>query len=477
MGRITWEKFLSNRYNHLEGYWKDYGEKDIRKINISDFVHYLESKGVDRDTQQEAFLRGFYFQHHANMNGTLDWGGMMGYNEKEFGVFATNYQQYFNERHPKSLPTKNTTNAGTTEDRKRKQPDTTEFTTANKVQKTEPTIDPREQKRKFDVARIAARNLNLMADVEMGGGGGDGGADGGNSLNKPQVTPVSRFPYAFEGIPRQYTTILPYWKTVTNGAVSATAGSRSTDMYIRMNSIYDILKEDGIGFTADPTAIADIADAGAKETPMWRAYWGQFWEWWTVVECRYKIDIQLTSNRPDVQMGIIWGYVGLQKPPKVSSGTTDITYDEYRRWKGYNIAVTKGERRTNGVIANQTADGGGSSADPITSWTENFVNGKNIYHGDGRSLSIKGVYHPGDGTHEVTEDELAERWIYGNNVPKEQNLLWIRTFYMPTSAVNVELSYTYRVDVEYVVQYKDQKVIWQFPHSGVTSVATSLALT
>lgn len=337
---------------------------------------------------------------------------------------------------------------------------------------------PLGNKRSFDQAKLAKRTLDFggsMADVEMSSGDTE-------NLNKEQITKISRYPYAYEGIPKQYTTILPYWKNNVSGQVSATAGQRSTDLYIRMNSIYDIIKSDSVSFSADPTATADAADASVQEVPMWRNYWGQFWEYWTVLECRYKIDIQFTNNRADTQMGVIWGYVGLQKPPKVSSGTTDITWDEYRRWKGYKLGVVHSKRENNGFIVNSaaTGSGGGGSGYPSnelvpTSWTANYITGTNNFLGDERSLSITGVYHPGDGTHEVVEDALAERWIYGNNVPKEQNLLWIRTFYMPTSSTGTTLDYTYRIDLEYVVQYKDQKVIWQFPHTGVTSQAISLA--
>lgn len=277
-----------------------------------------------------------------------------------------------------------------------------------------------------------------MADVEMNG------PDGQNNT----VTPVSRFQNAFEGIPRQYTTILPYWSHVTSGSLSTTAGSRNANVVLRMNSIYDVRKSDNIAtFVPDPTVAAQVVDGGTKEKPMWRDYWGQFWEYWTVVECRWKISGHVTNDSNDHQLGIAYGYTGLQQPPYVSSGSTDITYNEYQRWKGFKVISARSS-----VVSNQL----------------NNLSGDNCY-------VISGVYHPGDGVHEVAEDELVETWIKGDNVPKEANNLWVRFFYMPQSDVSTSLTFTYSIELEYVVQYKDQKAIWQFPHVGVTSVATSLA--
>lgn len=281
-------------------------------------------------------------------------------------------------------------------------------------------------------------NKLKMADVEMSG----------PDSQVQTVTPVSRFENAFEGIPRQYTTVLPYWSHISNGSISTTPGSRSQNVVLRMNSIYDVRKSDSIGtFTADPTVAAQAADAGTKEKPMWRDYWGQFWEYWTVVECRWKVSGFITNDSNDHQMGIAYGYTGLQQPPIVSSGTTDITYGEYQRWKGFKVISARSSLAAN-QLNNMSGDNG-------------FV--------------ISGVYHPGDGVHEVAEDELVETWIKGDNVPKEANNLWIRFFYMPLSDVATAITFAYSIELEYVVQYKDQKAIWQFPHVGVTSVATSLA--
>lgn len=266
-----------------------------------------------------------------------------------------------------------------------------------------------------------------MADVEMNGPSG----------SENQVTPVSRFTNAFEGIPRQYTTICPYWYNSGSTAVPQTAGSKNYQIALRMNSVYDVFKVDGLTYFADPTVAADVADAGTKEKPMYRDHWMGYYEYWTVVECRYKITTWVPENNVSCQIGVAWGYTGLQKPPTTSTGSVDITYDEYKRWKGWKVATIAGVDTTGGN-------------------TE--INSKN-------SFTISGVYHPGDGVHEVAEDELVQTWVKGDNVPKEQNLLWIRWFNAPFNT-DPSPTFRYRVELEYVVQFKDQKAIFQFPHTS-----------
>lgn len=307
-----------------------------------------------------------------------------------------------------------------------------------------PSIDPlpdSKKKLKPDTTAPAA----AMADVEMSG---PTDAKQANAAN--QVTPVSRFKFAYEGIPQQYTTILPYWRNKTGRTLAYAAGSRSWDLYLRMNSIYDIVKDDTVTYSADPTVAADVADAGTKETPFWRDYWSQFWEYWTVVECRYKIDFWIKTDKPDKVVVPVHGYIGLQKPPKFSTGTTDIVYDEYQRWK--NVHVGK----------------------PMFSqdWGTDL---RNFYQDGAHHGTVSGVYHPGDGSHEVAEDELVQTWVKGNSVPKEQNLLWIRLIHGPFSnTADTDITFDYRVKLEYVVQWKDLKAKYQFPMTTTTTDAVSL---
>lgn len=323
-----------------------------------------------------------------------------------------------------------------------------------------------EKKRQLDRAKLRDR-LGLdpiqedteMADVEMGSGSGSASAamstgnPGVDGANQNKVTPVSAFDYAYEGVPRQYTTILPYWQQINNQNVAYAIGPI---IYIRMNSIYDIIKTDG-GFvnwatSADPNPVADTPDSAGTpilEAPYWRKWWAQFYEYWTVTECRWKLTFQQNAETNDRSLAVGYGYTGLQKIPHIdnTSGTPlGLTCQDYKRFKGFKWKYGR----------------------TLTSRSGSEVNGlAEREHKHDNLMSIQGVYHPGDGSHEVIEDELAQTWVRGDAVPKEQNLLAVILRQSPLSPVQLDvtgaISVTIRIELEYVVQYKDIKAKWQFP--------------
>lgn len=268
----------------------------------------------------------------------------------------------------------------------------------------------------------------------------------GPSATAPnQVTPVSNFSNAFEGVPRQYTTILPYERTFTSNTLSGTAGQLNSMVLIRMNSIFDVMKSIDT-YAADPPPADDTMDATAGEfleSPYWRDHWLQFYEYWTVIECRYKIHIYNTMATNKRSLSVFHGYSGIQQPPLLAAGTTgaDITFDTFRRWKGF-------QHKTLGPIV---------------------ASGTSV-HTDDHRTTISGVYHPGDGTHEIIEDELVETWIRGANVPKEQNTLCLIFTRGPLNdSTTSSVTFDYRVELEYVVQFKDQKSAYAFPTSSTTN--------
>lgn len=288
-----------------------------------------------------------------------------------------------------------------------------------------------------------ARRKIDMADAEMTSGDAQDQAGVQN-----HVTPISRFPYAYEGIPRQYTAVLPFEFRDHGGKTIAAGG---VDMLqIRMNSVYDVLKAKGGdswttsgGYTADPTPTA-ASVSGTAEKPYWRDYWMQFYEYWTVLECRYNIKVWNFTDSEDRNLAVFHGYTGIQEPPiylDPAAGTPAFcTYDDFRRYKGFSHQIVQSQ---------------------ANAWDHNR------YH-KLRCTKIRGVYHPGDGTHEVVEDELAQTWVRGDAVPKENNNLTLILVTTPGSSSG-EVSYRYDIELEYVVQFKDMKVDWQFPRRTVTS--------
>ena len=142
---------------------------------------------------------------------------------------------------------------------------------------------------------------------------------GGNAPSKE--TPVSRYPSLTYGLQETHTTILPLR---TYCSVKATNYEVPQKMEFRLNSIYDIIKHQVAAPPGGTTnAIGDniyncklaggaivvnntktalfpsqlVAGADATERPFWRDYWANFYEYYTVLGCKYKITIVNTSTQ------------------------------------------------------------------------------------------------------------------------------------------------------------------------------------
>lgn len=285
-------------------------------------------------------------------------------------------------------------------------------------------------------------------------------------LQSNEVTKISKFPYAFEGIPRQYTTVLPYTATLGTYNISTT----NAVSYIRMESVYDIIKSDGNSYVANPTVTSDTVDTGTKEKPYWRDYWAQFWEYWTVVETRWRI--RAWDNTPENNKGCVMyiGYTGLQKVPlayQVGQTTTNLGEKDFDRFKGFKKYYIKPNPEPSTIQTSRVDIGTPTNA------VYGNVNGSvgNKHHVLDTLVTVSDVYHKGDGTHEVSEDALVETWIKGDAVPKEQNNLTIILTRPKASGVGGSASITVEIDIEYVVQYKDLKAEYLFPLPNLSNFA------
>lgn len=407
---------------------KDWGVTDVRLVNPRDLTKWLLDNGASAEQASEAYQRAQFYQRHANSVGLLE------------NRFFTSYEKDYGKE--KSSGTDIVQDIERVQESLKEAPLKKQKTEQGSLATKAPTIQPVSkqpasaqgtlgQKRLFDRARLAA-----MAEPEPSGEGG----------TKEQVTEVSSYSYAFEGVPSYYTTILPYESNITTTNLPTTQGTRNIMFQIRMNSIYDILRNNSV-WASNPAPVADTADASVN-TPYWRDHWDQYYEYWTVLECRYTIRVWNLTKVNDRPLGVFWGYTGIQQPPlTISGGQTgsdvDLTYDTFRRWKKFKGKLVQTQGAT----------------------------GERIYplYTDQYACVIQGVYKPGDGTHQVVEDELSQTWIRGNDVPKEQNNLSVIITRGPTVTGSTAMSYEARIELEYVVQYKDQKEIWQFPRPTATA--------
>lgn len=338
-----------------------------------------------------------------------------------------------------------------------KKPRTTEVTPEKKAEVKEVQISPDGTivKKPTLIAppgTTAARRSIIMSAPEQMDTGGSGGGDtksGDPRLEMSQVTKISRFPYAYEGIPKQYTTIMPFRATLASnvGVMNAQDVVTNQSYYVRMESVYDIIKANGNTYSANPAVVADGQDSGdgaVIQRPYWREYWMQFYEYWTVLETRVKLNCWITGTNGTRAAVMYWGYTGLQKVPlEYGNPAVPLRERDYDRMKGFKK-----------IFLRPNPDGS----------RHQFENSKQISF----------VYHRGDGVHEVAEDELVQTWIKGDNVPKEQNNLTI-ILTSPQNTNGLTTGINIEIEIEYVVQMKDLKAIYQFPTPALDKFSQIIA--
>jgi len=240
---------------------------------------------------------------------------------------------------------------------------------------------------------------------------------------------------------------MPYYNsgtiTLASGATSTSVGALS----FRLNSIYDS-KIETVSYAADPTPAAQAADATIN-TPKFRAYWMQFYRYWTVVKSRYRIRFWDESVLRDGEIEIYTYHHGQQNPPLVEHTTNTRITRDYRKMHP-NMHMSKIRTRQDIVDA---GTGYRSSV---------FAN----------QQKIQGHYHPGSVKHEVAEDELVETWHRATEVPPlAENV----TFILQRSQRATDQQYIikFEIEFEYEVQLKDLAA--QYEYFGATSAIPAIA--
>lgn len=276
-------------------------------------------------------------------------------------------------------------------------------------------------------------------------------------------TPISPFDFVQIGIPKVSTTKLPYRKTVIREALAASDATKV--LAVRMNSIYDIL---GSGtYAADPAAVAD-AVSGTIETPKWRGYFADKYQYYTVLGCDYKIKFRVrpesagpypANTLPTCNDFAVYMYkCGLQRPP-TNVGSAIIPHSwkilhtgvDYQRLPGPKYITTVGS--TGGTVVNTDWDGN------TQGWT-----------------TFSGHIGIGDIKHEVTEDELQQTWHKMTEVPPTPELL---VFHIQVDEFNTNATTAYLLDYviecTYLTQFKDIKAQYQYPTQETAFAAISAA--
>ena len=273
-------------------------------------------------------------------------------------------------------------------------------------------------------------------------------------------TPISPYDFVQIGIPKVATTKLPFRKILKKQSVAAK--DRCLTYAVRMNSIYDILGD--ATYTADPSAVADTT-TGTVETPKWRAYFADKYQYYSVLGCDYKVSFRIRPETagayPKRSLPVsndfaVYKYeCGLQRPPN-EIGSVLIPH----AWKilhtGVEYKKLPGPKFTTEITATDGVPGTSSWEANTQGWT-----------------TFQGHVGVGDIKHEVTEDELQQRWHKMTEVPPTPELLVFHIqedeFYSNSDTGDYELDVI--IEVTYLTQFKDIKAQYQYPTQATAFAA------
>ncbi len=311
------------------------------------------------------------------------------------------------------------------------------------------------------------RDSDHMSVVAAGPVPGDGDGEpevaaarssGGGAGSVSKETPVSPYPSLTYGLQETHTTILPWtgWCSMTCGQT----GVGST-IQLRMNSIYDFWTTAVTPFTTNPLATGAVYDkpilsdgtisnsfsfpeamnnATTVETPWWRNYWSQLYEYYTVLGCEWKITLCNPVNVHGAK-ALVANYYDSYSDTAGSTGNIKplTNLSELMSFKG--VQWTLVEEHT-GASSNTTS-----------------------------VQFIQGRYKPGSVKRNIVNDGDVKTWTKTDfngvaatpsNVPTLKDVLVIAGYRAPLGfsllgAVNVQ------VELKYIVQFKDLRSMARYP--------------
>lgn len=291
-------------------------------------------------------------------------------------------------------------------------------------------------------------------------------------------TPVDPFDKVHRGMPPTITASLPYFQRNT---VSGNTTNRylEYDLDFRLNSIFDCVRDSDdidINTNAGATLISKVfkpkTDTGEVK-PMWRDFYKNVYQYYAVLGCRWRLTCQNLSTRPLYLYAI---YRNSQYPPQA----VDRKYMQF--WphtKTYRIAGFGKIVTTDGTLDPDNATG---AAPSLAGSTEGIVAEK-----ANDTIVIGDTWKPGMVNREIRDDAEAKTWIQMEAKPNlEENLVlrWVpednnahrtgATFDSSTEA-NAHFKFRYEIQLEYLVQFKDQviQVKYQVHDNPITATVAS----
>lgn len=300
---------------------------------------------------------------------------------------------------------------------------------------------------------------------------------GGGPNPQSKETPISRYPTLTYGLQETHTTILPF--TFWFSSACHTTGMPAV-MKIRLNSIYNFitsavdgtLTSGGTPVTATNYArpIAPdgkgsnhmfpetINDGTYVETPYWRNYWAQLYEYYTVLGCEYKITTGCVNTSSGFA-AIVGHTIDSWSDAATESGniTPTTNLSEAMSLKGMQFDVLPAARPENG----------------------------------GQQMTIiQRRYIPGQAKRNIVNDGDVKTWTKTafngtspeNFVPTLKETLNLYFWRAPLANIvssNTEVTAcNTQVELKWIVQFKDLRNLPRYPATtGGTSVITNITNT
>lgn len=327
----------------------------------------------------------------------------------------------------------------------------------------EPT-DPETKKIKRDTPMPTTSE----SDVPMGEARAGTLAMSGGASKVSKETPVSPYPTLNYGLQETHTTILPY-----RSYCSLVLGGNSTLNYagqkleLRLNGIWDpiitniettfngttngfysvpIIQASGSAARTNNGSFPIVmgTDPITGEGPAWRAYWARFYQYYTVLGCKYKICISSADANNTSELLIGYEYDGYTS----SSGNVlpDATLGELFALKGIKYAKVQPK-----------------GTDSLT---------------DGKDTIIEGEYTPGQVRRNIQNDGDVKLWTSTETaaVPTYTESLHMRFYKAPLNAESASTISAANIEIQmdYIVQFKDLKTTARYPITGATAISPSL---
>lgn len=261
------------------------------------------------------------------------------------------------------------------------------------------------------------------------------------------------------GLPDTTTVILPWTQYFTPVTF---ADYKMVVLRFRMNTPYDCAERvltsptistplgEGVYSVQPPTTgtwpatlvtyPTNAAGTTTAEAPQWRDYYEKLYKRYTVLGCEFTLTLMNPREARSHDVAVAWGFDGSSASSADRVFPQERFSNEMEFWPGLKWEVVRS--------TNDATD------DPVK--------------------VIKGYYRPGQAQTNTQNDEDVKTWSNVGSVPSLTETL---TLFFGRAAMNGninKLALKAKIQLKYIVQYKDPSPNVFYPHAGQTAFAINV---